>query len=123
MARICLLDDDEVSLSIIADQLRAEGHTVLERSEPIGTSAWVLEADADVLVTDMWMPALRGERVIEILANRAAVRTQFVLISSSQPSDLDKLLATPGVLGFIQKGPGRNVGRAIHRLLLQATRP
>lgn len=116
MARICLLDDDEISLAVIAAQLRAEGHVVFERSEAIGTSSWVLAQDPDVLVTDLAMPALRGERVIELLSGRASLRTQFILISASEPEDLDRLLGAPRVLGFVKKGPG-NTGAAIHRLL------
>ena len=119
MARICLLDDDEVSLAVIAAQLRAEGHTVLERSEAIGTSAWVLAHNPDVLVTDLAMPALRGERVIELLSSRVSLRTRFIVISVSEPADLERLLGVPRVIGFVRKGPG-NTGAAIHRLLAAA---
>lgn len=119
MARICLVDDDEVSLAVIAAQLRAEGHEVFERTQPIGTSAWVLEQNADFLVTDLSMPALRGERVIEILMSRESTRVRCVMISSSTPADLARMLESPGVLGFVRKGDG-NTGKSIHKLLTKS---
>lgn len=67
MARILIVDDEEMDRLLIRSVLEPEGHQLL--FAPDGQAAYELcrETDVDLLITDLAMPQLNGLRLIREL--------------------------------------------------------
>jgi len=91
VARILLVDDDEIVRSILRAFLRGSGHTLVEAVDGAdGLEAQRLQA-ADVIITDQHMPRMSGCELA------AAVRTEFpdtriLMISGLSMGNVDRRL-------------------------------
>ena len=80
MARILIIDDNELVRDILQDLLAEEGHETLLASE--GTEGLKLlgSFDADIVITDILMPGQEGMETIQELRFQRP-RTKIVAIS------------------------------------------
>ena len=80
MARILIIDDNELVREIIQDLLEEEGHKTLLASE--GTEGLKLldKFDADIVITDILMPGQEGIETIQELRFRKP-KTKIIAIS------------------------------------------
>ena len=68
--RILLVDDNPKILDDTAELLRQRGYEVVTSPTSIGVGALVLREGPDVLVLDVMMPALDGQKLAELVRNR-----------------------------------------------------
>jgi len=80
VARILVIDDNEMVRDILSDLLEAEGHMVRTATEGRGGLALLAGFMADIVITDILMPGQEGiETIQELRANNPD--TKIVAIS------------------------------------------
>ena len=104
--RVLMVDDDPTQLDMTSRQLRAEGFEVLTVSESLGVSLIAREFDPHVVLLDVEIPALSGDRLLPVLRKNLQSRTSpaLVLFSAKDPDTLRRLAREVGADGWIPKG-------------------
>jgi PleD family two-component response regulator len=102
--RVLVIDDDAIVLEVMRERLEAAGYEVMVREHALGTVQVVREEHPDIVVLDIMMPALNGERIATLL--KGSVRTKdvgIILHSSKSEAELAPLITETGALGAISK--------------------
>ena len=107
VAKIMILDDSAIVLEAARQQLTAAGYEVVTRSSPIGTTVAVRKARPDVVLVDITMPALDGDKVVPLLRAAALEKKPAILLfSDHEASEVKRLAAACGADGFVLKSEG-----------------
>lgn len=117
--RVLAVDDDAEQLSLIARLLRKRGFDVLTVEGPIGVSSTVRSFDPDIVLVDVFMPALRGDHLLSLIRRNAGTRrARLVLFSSADRDELRRLAEDVEADGWLQKTfDGEELARSIRRLV------
>jgi two-component system cell cycle sensor histidine kinase/response regulator CckA len=114
---ILLIDDEESVRAIVVKILRRAKYNVIEAAN--GDAALKLAAEhtgkIDIIVTDMYMPGMRGPEVVKALVStRADLRALFM----SGYADQDGRTAVPAGANFLHKPfSGQQLTAAIEDVL------
>lgn len=103
--RILIVDDDPAHLHSTRGILEAEGYEVFTHDQAFGSTAIIAEVKPDLVLLDVNMPGLSGDRLAGVYRANARTRTTRVVLYSS--NDEDALRATTRRLqldGYICKG-------------------
>lgn len=100
---VLIVDDDEVTLQIVAALLESQGYEVSTRSRSLGTTALILQLQPDVVLLDVKMPGLDGAELLRLSRERGHSGTDYILYSSMAGHELTKLANEGGALGCIPK--------------------
>jgi DNA-binding response OmpR family regulator len=110
--KIIVCDDEQEILDIVKLILEDEGFDVVAVSNSLDVESVLEQESPELLIIDLWMPALSGEQVITSLrANERLKKTPIIVLSASsdgrqiafaagaddfvaKPFDLDCLIAT-----------------------------
>lgn len=115
--RVVVVDDDEEQLSMVSRMLRAEGCEVETTSSPFGVSNLVSAFRPDVVLIDVNIPALSGDKILSVL-RRHQSKARLVLFSAADESKLRRLAGEVGADGWIQKGcDARQMSERLVRLV------
>ena len=114
---ILLVDDEQSVRAIVLKILRRAHYNVLE-AEDGETALRIAEAHPgkiDLVITDMFMPGLRGREVVERLApTRPGLRALFI----SGYADQDARTGVPGGANFLNKPfSGQELASAVEKVL------
>jgi CheY-like chemotaxis protein len=103
--RILVVDDDRVSLAIARDMLSEEGFQVESADSALAANQYVYGPDPpDLILLDVVMPLLSGDRKIQFLKEREASRNIPVVLMSGKPrSELMKIARDSRADGFVTK--------------------
>lgn len=102
--KILIIDDSEIVLEVTAEVLREGGHEVITRSSPLGTAATLTTEKPDLVLLDIDMPALSGDKAAEILRrHQRFASTRLYLYSSRSEEELAALVSRCGADGFLRK--------------------
>lgn len=101
--RVMVVDDDQEQLELIARQLRAQGFEVRVWDSGIGVTNEVRDFEPDVVLLDVNIPALSGDRLVSLL-RQSNTKSRLVLFSSSDRERLRQLAAEVSADHWIQKG-------------------
>jgi CheY-like chemotaxis protein len=123
-ARVLLIDDDEIAREFLASLLRDCGHEVWELSSPIGATRTILSERIEIVVLDVYMPDMDGDKSAKMLRqNPRLAGLSIVLVSSCDPKKLETLASRVRADAVVTKASARTdlatvVGRlaAQHRL-------
>ncbi len=117
--RVFVIDDDERQLRLIESMLRSEGFEVATTTEPIGSSNLVRAFEPDVVLLDVHIPALSGDRLLGLLRKVTHKSTRLVLHSAADLESLRERARAVGADGWIQKNfdSGR-LATELRRLML-----
>lgn len=118
MSRILIIDDDPAHLTAARGILEAEGYEVFTQSQPFGSTNTVIHVQPDLVLLDVNMPALSGDRLAEVL--RANGRTRNVMVMLHSSNDEDHLRATArrlGLDGYVCKGSPATLRAKVAALL------
>ncbi|MCA9756781.1 MAG: response regulator [Candidatus Eisenbacteria bacterium] len=87
MARILAVDDDRLTLGLISRFLRNQGHETINAADG-EVALGILEANDDIqlVVTDVVMPRMDGERLVQLVRGHVKHRDLPILIMSSVAS-------------------------------------
>lgn len=101
--RVLVVDDDTTQLELIERTLRSEGFDVMTCSSPIGVTSIVRSFAPHLVLMDVDIPALSGDRILAIARKNAPPMTRFVLHSASDESVLRRLAKEVDADGWISK--------------------
>lgn len=101
--RVLVVDDDNTQLELVERTLKADGIDVMTCSSPIGVTNQIVSFNPRIVLLDVNIPALSGDRLIGISRKWSPEGTLFVLYSASDESRLRGLSREVGADGWISK--------------------
>jgi two-component system, OmpR family, response regulator len=101
--KILCVDDDGDQLDLVSRILRVHGFEVMTCASPIGVSNVVRSFRPDIVLVDVNMPALSGDRTIEVVRRLVHGRAKFVLYSACDETTLRGLARQVEADGWISK--------------------
>ena len=104
---ILVVDDCAVTLKITGRYLENAGFEVISRSRPIGTTAEIFRMKPDLVLLDVLMPGLTGDKLTKII-RQSDKETKIVLFSGKENNELRKLSRECGADGYIKKTTDRH---------------
>lgn len=101
--RVMVVDDDNDQLELVSRQLRAFGFEVHTWNSGIGVTNEVRDFRPDVVLLDVNIPALSGDRLVGLL-RQSKTASRLVLFSSNDRDKLRRLAQEVEADHWIQKG-------------------
>jgi CheY-like chemotaxis protein len=90
--RILVIDDDEVVRELMCELLRARDCEVFSAGSPIGVSKLIRQHNIDLIVLDVLMPEMSGDKLARLLrGNPKLQQLTIVLVSGSESGSLDRI--------------------------------
>ncbi len=102
-----MVDDDVEHLELVRRQLQSFGFTVRTWSSGLGVTNEVRAFKPNVVLLDVNIPTLSGDRLLKLLRQRQ-FSSRLVLFSSSDREQLRRLAAEVEADDWIQKGIAPN---------------
>ena len=99
---ILVVDDCAVTLKITGRYLENAGFEVISRSRPIGTTAEIFKMKPDLVLLDVLMPGLTGDKITKLI-RESGIATKIVLHSGKENNELQELSKECGADGYIKK--------------------
>jgi CheY-like chemotaxis protein len=101
---VLVVDDDPITLEVARERLEGAGYQVHVRDQALGTTEFIAKNRPDIVLMDVMMPGLSGDKLAELLQRQDRTRQVPVILHSSKESaDLDVMVERAGVLGAITK--------------------
>jgi CheY-like chemotaxis protein len=91
--RILVIDDDDVSREVIVAHLSEAGHHVTALRSPIGATKHIVEVKIQVVVLDVMMPSMRGDKLAALLSRNPKLKSLGVVLITGAPASELRLLA------------------------------
>jgi two-component system OmpR family response regulator len=103
--KVLVVDDDEMHLYTTKGLLQSEFIDVSTHRNWPGTTNRVREYQPDLVLLDINMPGLSGDKLAELIKPYCdSTQTPIVFHSSNDEDSMRKLVETHGVRGYICKG-------------------
>ncbi|MEM9071015.1 MAG: response regulator [Myxococcota bacterium] len=115
-SKVLIVDDDPMSIKILETALKGRGYDVMTRTEAIGTSTVILRERPHVVVMDVDMPALNGDRIVSMIRTKVP-GTTFVLCSGLPKDELTRVANDCGATA-VSKGDLREIVRVVESALV-----
>ncbi|MBZ4652982.1 MAG: hypothetical protein JG781_320 [Peptococcaceae bacterium] len=100
--RIAVIDDEKGILLSISLFLELEGHIPITFSSPVEALKSINGKDVDLIILDMRMPEMSGERVANLLKANPATRNIPLILFSAHES-LNEVAERVGAQGILEK--------------------
>lgn len=101
--KVLVVDDNEVCRAVVRETLEEDGFDVIELGSPVGMSSVVNHEKPDVVLMDVEMPAIEGDKAVEILLKHRLHDCKILLYSGRSAAELEKLARSCGASGFVPK--------------------
>lgn len=102
--KILVVDDSSAALKMARLALESAGYEVVTKQEAILVSSTILREKPHIALLDVNMPAIQGDRLVEIIRGHPACAATMLLLYSMKPAEeLQELVRRCGADGFIQK--------------------
>lgn len=102
--KVLVVDDDEQYLKLTERLLRRAGYDVLTRIESLGTCAVVTAEDPDMVIMDVNMPSVDGDRLAPLIQRCTGVQPIVVLYSGMEAARFEERARACGADASIPKG-------------------
>jgi CheY-like chemotaxis protein len=103
--KVLVVDDDPKHLQTTREILELDGYQVSVHDTPFGTTERVGAERPDLVLLDVNMPALSGERLCALLRAHAGRHRMAILFHSSNDEDsLRQAVQRHGADGYVCKG-------------------
>lgn len=107
---IVVIDDSATALTVISQWLEESGHRVVPLPRALGATTTLLHVRPDVLLLDIQMPGLSGDRFARVLAqNPTTASIPIIFYSQLDPAHLKQLAKECAVVGAIAKTSSRGI--------------
>ena len=119
--RILVVDDDPVVLEMVNDYLKDRGYKVFLHDRALGTLNELKKVMADLVILDIDMPALKGNKICELIRKDGQFPLLKVLLFSViDENELAKMAKEHGADDFLRKsGNLAELGVKVQKLLSQ----
>ena len=101
---VVVVDDNAVSLAYAEEVLRGAGFSVISVNSPFAVSSALTSHRPDLVLIDVSMPALTGDKVVEVIRRHSLHQCALVLYSERSEAELERLADQCGATGYIAKG-------------------
>jgi CheY-like chemotaxis protein len=101
--KIVLVDDSELTRELVKHALESQGYQVTCLDSPFGLSRAVNRERPDLVLIDVSMPGLQGDKLVQVMLSHRLHRCPLVLHSDKSEEELKELVKSSGASGFIQK--------------------
>ncbi|NEO32482.1 MAG: response regulator [Symploca sp. SIO3C6] len=91
MRRVLLIDDNRFQLEFMATYLRQSGYSVIMITNPKEALAVAIEAQPNLIITDVVMKGLSGFELCRCLKKNAVTARLPVIICSSKDQEIDRI--------------------------------
>jgi CheY-like chemotaxis protein len=117
LLRVLVIDDDDIAREIIVDVLAREGHNVTSLPSPIGATKHIVENQIEVVVLDVMMPSMRGDKLAALLGRNPKLKNLgVVLVTSARAEDVSVLAeAVSSVTIVAKEGLQAELPQAVRR--------
>ncbi len=126
--KVILIDDSELVRELVRAVLEGAGYQVLTLDSGLGASATIMREQPDLVLVDLSMPALSGDKLAALIKQGGRARSTAVAIFSDRPvAELEAAVRSSGADGYIPKTLEedelpRNVRRFLERYELDLAR-
>jgi CheY-like chemotaxis protein len=119
--KVMVVDDDPTTLEVASALLEQRGHQVLKRNSSIGTTMAILREKPEVVLLDVNMPGLSGDRLAELVSPRMGKSAPVLILhSGSSRDELEQLARRCGAQDILEKtGDPFEFIRRFERLMAQ----
>ena len=101
---VVVIDDSATTLTVISQWLEEDGYRVVPLSRALGATTTLLRVRPNVLLLDIQLPGLSGDRFAHILSeNPATASIPIIFHSQIDPVELRRLAHECAVVGAIAK--------------------
>jgi len=91
LGKVFIIDDDENALRLGQRILEKAGYEVQTTTRVIGTTSAINEFSPDVVLLDVMMPTLTGDKFIRLLRQGVKSRPQIILFSNKSEDELRQM--------------------------------
>jgi chemosensory pili system protein ChpA (sensor histidine kinase/response regulator) len=84
-----VIDDDDIARELIVSVLESGGYETFDLPSPIGATQVILDRGIEIVVLDLFMPALSGDKLAKMLRSNARLRSLTIVLVSS--CDIEQL--------------------------------
>ena len=125
--RVLVIDDDEIVREVMCELLREKGCEVFDVGSPIGVTRLIGIHKVDVIVLDVMMPDISGDKLAKLLrGNPKLTQLAIVLVSGADGNALERIAAEVKADAVVSKS---NIHRELaisvisahHRKILSAS--
>lgn len=89
---VLVIDDSDIAREQMADRLKQVGFRVSMLASPIGATRVIAEQAIDVVVIDVQMPSIRGDRLAALFkGNRRFAALGVILVTGANETELSQL--------------------------------
>ena len=122
--RVLVVDDDQDQLALAERSLSAYGFDVRTHRSSLGVSNLVRSCTPDLVLLDVNIPALSGDKVLTLARAQAPLTTKFILYSASDETKLRALARSSGADGYISKSiQGEDLAKRLKEIHKKPPRP
>jgi CheY-like chemotaxis protein len=112
--RVLVIDDDEIVREVMCDLLTEKGCEAFNTGSPIGVTRLIGAHSIDVVVLDVMMPDISGDKLAKLLrSNPKLMQLSIVLVSGADEKNLSRIAADVKADAVVRKSD-------IHRELANA---
>lgn len=101
--RVLFVDDSETCREVVKQQLQLRGYDVTTIDSPFGFGATVARINPDLVLVDVYMPALDGGKLVEVAIQKGICSCPIVFLSERPVRELQSLVLSTKAAGFIVK--------------------
>jgi CheY-like chemotaxis protein len=102
---VLVIDDSDIAREDIAQRLGRAGFKVSTLASPIGATRVIVEQAIDVVVVDVQMPSIRGDRLAALFkGNRRFAALGVILVTGAGETELSQLGALAKADAVLSKG-------------------
>jgi PleD family two-component response regulator len=101
---VLVIDDSDIARASMVNVLAQAGLDVLELASPIGATRAIIVNNVSVVVVDILMPGMRGDRLAALFRGNPRFKSLgVVLVSGERGVELDQLLTESGADAAVSK--------------------
>jgi DNA-binding response OmpR family regulator len=102
--KIAVIDDSDTALEWVKTNLPALGFEISTYNTPIGTQAFIVNTNPDLILLDVRMPGLDGDVLCKMIKSNPKTRgTIIALYSEMDETELAKLANKCSADGYVKK--------------------
>ena len=119
--RVLVIDDEPLQLEMLERSLTLEGCEVKVTDAAIGATALVRNFGPDIVLVDVNIPALSGDKLVEIVRRHAPPSTRLILYSACDEVKLRELALAAKADGWLSKSiVGPDLARRLRNFVVRA---
>lgn len=118
MARILVIDGDDILRTLLSVTLSLEGHDVLDAENGAVALEVIAKHDIDLVITELMMPVMDGVKFLRELFQTVQSPPQCIVLSSSNLGSAEAEILARGPIKVLRKPiEGSELVGEIRRLL------